>query len=91
MPGVAAHHAQELGRPLIGKPVVAMHPGVLNLGQPQGLRLLRAKAFGFPCCFSGDMRCAATLWFPWLLCAGLPCCCAAWLLCAGWLPDVWVL
>ena len=35
MPGVAAHHAQEPGRPLIGKPVVAMHPGVLNLGQPR--------------------------------------------------------
>ena len=74
MSGVAAHHAQELGRPLIGKPVVAMHPGVLNLGQPQGLRLLRAKAFGFPCCFSGDMRCClarllCTGWLPgvWVL------------------------
>ena len=35
MPGVAAHHAQEPRRPLIGRPVVAVHPGVLNLGQPR--------------------------------------------------------
>ena len=50
----------------------------------QGLRLLCAKASGCPCCI-------AALACPWLLCAGLPCCCLARLLCAGWLPGVWVL
>ena len=49
MPGVAAHHAQEPRRPLIGKPVVAVHPGVLNLGQPP------CTPRGCGCCAPGPL------------------------------------